>query len=37
MNMSTFKTIKYMNGFGFSDARYMNGVGFKILARTPVS
>ena len=36
MNRSTFRMIKYMNGFLFSKARYMNGVGFEILARTPV-
>ena len=36
MNMSTLRTIKYMNRSYFSKARYMIGVGFKILGRTPV-
>ena len=36
MNMSTFQTIKYMNGSVFSKARYMNGADLEILARTLV-
>ena len=36
MNRSTFRMIKYINGFVVSKARYMNGVCFEIQARTPI-